>query len=76
MYFEIVGPVTNIEPIAAGSGVRKRSRLHREYGRARWRKLKGRPWSESPAANCVVPRFTGMKRMESGVRLKIKRFVD
>lgn len=41
MDFEIVGEITNIEIIAAGTGVRDRARLRRQYGRGRWRKLKG-----------------------------------
>jgi hypothetical protein len=41
MDFEVVGAITNVEVIAAGRGVRDRARLHRQYGRARWRKLKG-----------------------------------
>jgi hypothetical protein len=41
MYFEIVGPITNIERIAVGTSIRLLSRLRRRYGRGRWRKLKG-----------------------------------
>jgi hypothetical protein len=41
MDFEIVGEITDIETIAAGTGVRDRARLRRQYGRGRWRKLKG-----------------------------------
>jgi len=39
--FEIIGAITNVEVIARGRGVRDRMRLNREYGRAKWRKLKG-----------------------------------
>jgi hypothetical protein len=41
MDFEIVGEITQIETIARGDGVRDRARLRRQYGRGRWRKLKG-----------------------------------
>ncbi len=41
MDFEIVSEVTDIVKIAAGVGVRDRARLRKQYGRARWRKLKG-----------------------------------
>ncbi|HEX8097889.1 MAG TPA: hypothetical protein VF507_07630 [Pyrinomonadaceae bacterium] len=41
MEFEIVGEITDAETIAAGAGVRDRARLRRQYGRGRWRKLKG-----------------------------------
>ena len=41
MYFEVVGPIADIERIAAGTSIRQLSRLRRRYGRGRWRKLKG-----------------------------------
>jgi hypothetical protein len=41
MDFEILGPITNIETIAVGRGVRDRMRLNKIHGKGRWRKLKG-----------------------------------
>lgn len=41
MDFEILGEITQIEPIARGMGVRDRRRLRKQYGPGRWRKLKG-----------------------------------
>ena len=41
MDFEIVGEITDVEIIAAGTGVRDRARLRKQYGGGRWRKLKG-----------------------------------
>ena len=41
MDFEIVSEITDIATIAAGTGVRDRVRLRKQYGRGRWRKLKG-----------------------------------
>jgi hypothetical protein len=41
MDFEVIGEVTNVETIASGRGVRDRARLRRQYGKGRWRKLKG-----------------------------------
>ena len=41
MDFEIVSEISDIETIAAGVGVRDRIRLRKQYGRSRWRKLKG-----------------------------------
>ena len=41
MDFELVSKITDIETIAAGTSVRDRARLHKQYGRGRWRKLKG-----------------------------------
>ena len=39
--FEILGEISNIETIAAGTGIRERARLRRICGRGRWRKRKG-----------------------------------
>jgi hypothetical protein len=41
MSFKIVGRITNIEIIAAGTAIRERKRLRKVYGSGRWRKLKG-----------------------------------
>jgi hypothetical protein len=41
MPFEILGPISDIETIAAGKAIRDRHRLNRMYGKARWRKMKG-----------------------------------
>jgi len=41
MNFEILSPITDIEPIAIGSSIRDIARLRRTYGAGRWRKLKG-----------------------------------
>jgi hypothetical protein len=41
MDFEIVGEITVLETIAAGQGIRDLKRLRRNYGKGRWRKMKG-----------------------------------
>ena len=41
MHFEIIGDIIDIEPIAVGSAIREVARLRKQYGRGRWRKLKG-----------------------------------
>ena len=41
MPFEIIGSIENVETIAVGGGIREIMRLRRQYGIARWRKLKG-----------------------------------
>jgi hypothetical protein len=41
MGFEIIGKIRDIEPIAVGGAIRDLRRLRREYGKGRWRKLKG-----------------------------------
>ena len=39
--FEIISRIRNIEAIAIGPSIRERERLERQYGKGRWRKLKG-----------------------------------
>ena len=41
MHFEIIGEITDIEPIAVGSSIRDLARLRKRYDSGRWRKLKG-----------------------------------
>lgn len=41
MEFRVLGPISNIEVIAAGRRIRNLKRLKRFYGGQRWRKLKG-----------------------------------
>ena len=41
MDFEIIGPITDIQPIALGRSVRESKRLRKFYGGSRWRKMKG-----------------------------------
>ncbi len=41
MYFEIVGKIAGVEVIAIGNAIRDLPRLRRQYGKGRWRKLKG-----------------------------------
>lgn len=41
MTFDIVDEIQDIETIAKGLSVRERKRLIAQFGRGRWRKLKG-----------------------------------
>ena len=41
MHFELLGEIRNIEVIAEGRRLRIRRSLREQYGRRRWRKLKG-----------------------------------
>jgi len=77
MYFEIVGPIANIERIAVGTSIRQLARLRRRYGRGRWRKLKGIAMvrledGELRRAEIHWYEAHGVGR----VRHKIKRFID
>jgi hypothetical protein len=59
--FEIVGPVRNIETIAAGRAIREVARLRRQYGKGRWRKRKGIATVRSETGPFARRRFTGTK---------------
>lgn len=39
--FEILDDISDVETIAAGSGIREIARLRKRYGTGRWRKRKG-----------------------------------
>ena len=41
MSFEIIGDIEDIKTIAIGRAIRDLKRLQKQYGRGRWRKLKG-----------------------------------
>lgn len=41
MYFEIIGEIESIETIANGGRIKDIMRLRKQYGSAKWRKLKG-----------------------------------
>jgi len=43
VFFEIVGPITDIETFATGPSIRELPRLRKLYGKGRWRKRKGLP---------------------------------
>jgi len=77
MYFEIIGEIEDVEPIAIGTSIRDLARLRRRYGTGRWRKLKGKA--------IVRLRSGAVHRVElhwyeahgiGKVKLKIKQFLD
>ena len=77
MFFDILGPIKDIETFARGPSIRELPRLRKLYGKGRWRKRKG-------FANVRLPNDT-LRSAEihwyeaSGIgkkEFKIKRFVD
>ena len=40
--FEIIGDISEIEPIVIGKSIREIARLRKSYGSGRWRKMKGK----------------------------------
>ena len=75
--FEVVGEIDAIEVIASGRKLRQKKELHRQYGKGRWRKLRGIalvriPGGEVRKAEVHWYEAHGIGRR----RIKIKRFID
>jgi len=77
VYFEIIGEIDDIEPIAVGTSIRDIVRLRKRYGTGHWRKLKG--------TATVRLRSGAVHRAEihwyeahgiGKVKFKIKQFLD
>ena len=77
MKFELVGPIVNVEVIAAGPGIRVRSYLRKAYGRGRWRKMKGTATVRLPNGALRVVELHWYEAHGIGQRdMKIKRYLD
>jgi len=77
MKFELVGSPTNVEVIAAGPGIRVNQYLHKAYGRARWRKMKGTAMVRLPNGVLRSVELHWYEAHGIGKRdLKIKRYLD
>jgi hypothetical protein len=77
MYFEIVGAITDVETIAVGRSIRQLSRLRRQHGQGRWRKLKGIATVRIGSGDLRRAEIHWYEAHGIGrVRYKIKRFLD
>ena len=77
MSFEIIGTIEDIEIIAVNTSIRDLARLRKQYGRGRWRKLKGK--ATVRLANGRVTRAELHWYEAHGVgrkKFKIKRYLD
>ena len=77
MNFEIVSEIEDIETIARGPSVRERVRLTAQFGRGRWRKLKGTAtvrlrdgWTGRAEIHWYEAHGVGRRK------IKIKRFLE
>ena len=76
MYFEIIGELSALETIAAGSGIRELARLRKHHGRGRWRKRKGIARVRLPTGEIVLAELHWYEATGIGKReFKIKRFL-
>ena len=77
MYFEIIGNISGIQVIALNLSIRERSRLVEQYGRGRWRKLKGTCFVRVAGGNIRHAEVHWYEAHGVGKRkFKIKRFLD
>ena len=77
MYFEVVGSITDMETIAEGRSIRQLSRLRRQHGPGRWRKLKGIATIRIGSGELRRAEIHWYEAHGIGrVRHKIKRFLD
>jgi hypothetical protein len=77
MHFEIIGDITDIEPIATGPGIRILPLLRRRYGRGRWRKLKGKTLVRLVDGTVRRAELHWFEAHGIGKRkMRIKRFLD
>jgi hypothetical protein len=76
MEFEVVGEISGVETIAAGSGIRERGRLRKRYGQGRWRKRKGFAEIRLPSGAIVRAELHWYEATSIGRReMKIKAFI-
>jgi len=77
MYFEIQGNIEDIGPIAIGDRIHELSRLKKQFGSGRWRKLKG--VANVKLDNGHIRRAEVHWYEAHGIgkrKMKIKRFID
>ena len=77
MHFEIVGEIEQIEIIAVGGRIRGVMRLQKQYGPARWRKLKGTATVRlATGRTCRVEVHWYEAHGVGKKKMKIKRFLS
>jgi len=77
MYFTIVGPVSHVETIAKGRGIRSLPRLRAEFGGSNWRKMKGVAIVELEGGQQRLAEIHWYEAHGIGRKwLKVKRFLD
>ena len=77
MDFKLVGTISELETIAVGSKIGILSFLQREFGRGRWRKLKGIAQVQLQNGDVRIAERHLFEALGIGKKLlRIKRFVD
>jgi len=71
-----LGPITAVEVIASGRGIRELARLKKVYGAGRWRKMKGIATVELPDGVAMRAEVHWYERHGLGRReMKVKRLL-
>ena len=77
MYFEIIGEIEEIETMAIGGSIRDIMRLQKQFGRGRWRKLKGSAKVRLQSGQIRKAELHWYEAHGIGKRkMKIKRFLE
>jgi len=77
VYFEIIGEIEEIATIAIGGSIRDIMRLQKQFGRGRWRKLKGFAKVRIHRGQVRKAEIHWYEAHGIGkVKMKIKRFLD
>ena len=77
MYFEIIGAIEEIETMAVGGSIRDIMRLQKQFGRGRWRKIKGVAKVRLQNGQIRKAELHWYEAHGIGKRkMKIKRFLD
>jgi len=75
--FTIIGKIDEVEIIAVGKSIRDLARLRREYGKGRWRKLKGFATVQLVSGTIRLAEVHWYEAHGIGrVDYKIKRYLD
>lgn len=77
MTFDIISKIENIETIAVGNKIREIARLKKQFGKVRWRKLKGETTVQLLNGNIRRVEVHWYEAYGIGKRkMKIKRYLD
>ncbi len=77
MHFEIIGDIEEIEAMAIGGSIRDIMRLQKQFGRGRWRKLKGFAKVRLQSGHIRKAELHWYEAHGIGKKkMKIKRFLD
>ena len=76
MEFQVIGPMSHVETIAEGNGIREIAVLRAKYGLGKWRKKKGNTRIRLPDGSTALAEVHWYEAHGIGkVKLKIKEWL-